>query len=453
MKKKIAVVIQRYGLEVNGGAELLCRQLSERLQGIFDITVLTTRALDYYSWKNHYKQGVSKIYGVTVHRFPVDFERNKKKFDDLSRIVYATPHDTSAGEKWMKEQGPCSSELFSYIEKHERDFNFFLFFTYLYATTYYGIQAIKNKKKIVLVPAAHDEPPIRLKIFDSVFHSPNQIIFNTEAERDFVHHRFDNEHIQNIVAGVGVEFPPNYIRHAADFVKKYIGTSEKRHFENENAKIRAKTLKDDEDVSEEDTARRSEAFAAESLHLQSKECFSEVPKRKGCFSGLSQYVIYAGRIDESKGCKEMFEYFLEYKKLTHSSLQLVLLGKAEMDIPSHPDIIALGFISDQDKFDAICGARFMIVPSPYESLSISLLEAFLCQKTVLVNGRCEVLKNHCVQSNGGLWYGNAGEFIEGLDYLLTHKNEREIMEKNGYQYVLQNYQWNLIIEKIKNFIL
>ncbi|MBI2464139.1 hypothetical protein HYV57_04230 [Candidatus Peregrinibacteria bacterium] len=60
--------------------------------------------------------------------------------------------------------------------------------------------------------------------------------------------------------------------------KKYQGTSEKHNFENENAKIRAKTLNDDEGVSKKDTSRRSEAFAAESLHLQSKGCFSEVPQ-------------------------------------------------------------------------------------------------------------------------------------------------------------------------------
>lgn len=413
MKKKIAVVIQRYGLEVNGGAELLCRQLAERLQKNFDITVLTTRALDYYSWKDHYEAGTSNIHGVTVNRFSVDFERNKKSFDDLSRVVYSTPHDTVAGEKWMKEQGPCSSELFSYIERHEGDFDFFLFFTYLYATTYYGMSAIKNKKKIVLVPAAHDEPPICLKIFDSVFHSPSRIIYNTEAERDFVHRRFNNANVQNIVAGVGVEFPPNYTKHTADFVKKY-GLSQ----------------------------GKSEKFATDRLRLQQKKCFAELP----------QYVIYAGRIDESKGCKEMFEYFLQYKKSTHSPLQLVLLGKAEMDIPHHNDIISLGFVSDQDKFDAILGAECMIVPSLYESLSISLLEAFLCQKAVFVNGRCEVLKNHCLQSNGGLWYTNAVEFIEGLHYLSTKPLERNIMGRNGHSYVLQHYQWDSIIEKIRQFL-
>ena len=78
MKKKILFVVQRYGLEVNGGAELHCRQLAERLKDDYDVSVLTTCAIDYVTWKNEYKEGIEHINGVKVIRKKVDFERNQK---------------------------------------------------------------------------------------------------------------------------------------------------------------------------------------------------------------------------------------------------------------------------------------------------------------------------------------------------------------------------------------
>ena len=88
MKKKILFVVQRYGLEVNGGAELHCRQLAERLKDEYDVSVLTTCAIDYVTWKNEYKEGIEHINGVKVIRKKVDFERNQKKFNKISLPTY-----------------------------------------------------------------------------------------------------------------------------------------------------------------------------------------------------------------------------------------------------------------------------------------------------------------------------------------------------------------------------
>ena len=54
---RLAFVIQRYGLEVNGGAELHCRWLAERLARRHQVEVFATRALDYLEWRNHYPAG------------------------------------------------------------------------------------------------------------------------------------------------------------------------------------------------------------------------------------------------------------------------------------------------------------------------------------------------------------------------------------------------------------
>ena len=43
---RLAFVIQRYGTEVSGGAELHCRWLAERLARRHEVEVFATRALD-----------------------------------------------------------------------------------------------------------------------------------------------------------------------------------------------------------------------------------------------------------------------------------------------------------------------------------------------------------------------------------------------------------------------
>ena len=81
---------------------------------------------------------------------------------------------------------------------------------------------------------------------------------------------------------------------------------------------------------------------------------------------LDNYVIYVGRIDEGKDCPRLFNYFMEYKKRNKNNLKLVLMGKAVCEIPKHPDIISLGFVTDEDKFDGISGAKALILPSKFE---------------------------------------------------------------------------------------
>ena len=87
MMEKIAFVCQRYGLEVNGGSELYCRQVAERLAEYYEVTVYTTCALDYTTWANHYPAGEETINGVRVKRWPVRKERKQERFDRISAKV------------------------------------------------------------------------------------------------------------------------------------------------------------------------------------------------------------------------------------------------------------------------------------------------------------------------------------------------------------------------------
>ena len=382
---KLAFVVQRYGLEVNGGAEFLCRAVAEHLSKKIEIEIITTCAIDYISWKNEYPPGTSVLNGVLVRRFPVDFPRDITKFNTLTEFIFVHEHTQSDEIQWMKMQGPYSSELLNYIKENENFYDLFVFFTYLYCTTFFGLSLVSNKA--ILVPMAHDEPPVYLSIFNDLFQMPQAILYNTEEERKFVNCQFKTDNTPYDIIGTGVDAPDRI-----------------------------------------DPVAFKQEF------------------------GINNFIVYAGRIDVSKGCIELFDYFIRFKKEHPGSLKLVLLGKAVMKVPDHPDIIPLGFISEMDKYNCITASELLIMPSKFESLSIVLFEAWHCKRPVLVNGNCDVLKGQCIRSNGGLWYNNYDEFSIGLEMLLHDNQMRQNLGINGKRYVSENYSWKIIEKKYTDIL-
>lgn len=383
--KRIAFVVQRYGLNVNGGAEFHCRLIAEHMSKYFDVDVLTTCAIDYMTWKNEYIAGVEELNGLKIRRFPVDFPRDVSKFNKFSEIIFGRKHTEADEIEWMKMQGPYSTALFEFIIENKEYYDCFIFYTYLYCTTFFGLPLVKDKA--ILISTAHDEPPIYLSIFSSLFNFPHAIIYNTDEEKQFINSKFKNDSILSDTVGVGIDMPKNI--DANDFIEKY---------------------------------------------------------------NIDNLIIYVGRIDESKGCKQLFEYFLKFKNETKSELKLVLLGKPVMKIPEHPDIICLGFVTEQDKYNALKASKILLMPSKYESLSIVLLEAWHCQKPVLVNGECDVLKGQCIRSNAGLWYENYEEFSECLNLLLADQHLRDQLGDKGRKFVDMHYSWDTIEKKYLDLI-
>lgn len=388
MKEKIAFVVQRYGLEVNGGAELYCRQVAEKLSEYYEVDVLTTCALDYMTWKNYYVEGKEVINNVNVIRFKVDKERNVNRFNKLSEKILINPIKNTYEEniEWMEEQGPVCNDLINYLKENNKEYKSILFMTYLYWTTFWGVEECPEKS--ILIPTAHDEPPIYLNIFKDKFNTPKFIAYNTYDEMEFVNKLFNNKSVNSDIFGVGVDLPENI---------KEVNIREKYNFSGD-------------------------------------------------------YILYVGRIDESKGCGELFEYYLRYIKETKRDIKLVLIGKAVMDIPKHKNIIPIGFVSDEDKFNAIKQSKFVVISSKYESLSMILLESLKLNKPVVVNGNCSVLKTHCRRSNAGLYYENYYEFKEVLEFMFDNEKECKLIGNNGSKYVDNNYDWNVIVNRFINSI-
>lgn len=386
MKPKVCFVVQRYGLEVNGGAELHCRQLAEHLLPFCDVSVLTTKAIDYMTWKDEYSNDTDFINGIKILRFGVDKPRDIYQFNIVNQRFYDSKHMTSYEEQnWINEQGPLVPGLIRYLKQHKEDYDVFIFFTYLYYQTVMGVQEVKNKA--IVIPTAHDEPFLRMKIFERVFKAPKVFFFNTAEERRLIHKKYYNHYVRDDLGGVGVEVPENVDGQL--FKEKY---------------------------------------------------------------GLDNYIVYVGRIDEGKNCKQLFNDFISYKKRFPSDLKLVLMGKEIIDVPKHEDFVSLGFVSDEDKFNGIAGAQLLVLPSRYESLSMVVLEAFSLDVPVLVNGECEVLKAHCIKGNAGLYYEGTEEFIGMLNYMLNHKDMLKQMGENGHKYVDAYYRWDSIVANLLRLI-
>ena len=376
---RIAFVVQRCGREVNGGAEALALALAQRLAAYEAIEVLTTCALDYTDWANHYPAGIETIKGVMVRRFPIAEPRDIDHFNQLSEYLRPRCRDASLEEQeqWMRAQGPWSPALFEFIARHDDDYDAFIFFGYLYAQTWFALPQVAHKA--ILAPLAHDEWAIYLNGWEQLFARPRAFIFNTVEERDFLRQRFPNLRLEGPVAGVAVDRP-------ADI----------------------------------DPARFRREHGID-----------------------NDFLLYVGRIDPSKGCDELFDFFTRHRAGEGNPGKLVLIGKPVMTIPDHPDIRALGFVSEQAKWDALAACAALVMPSPHESLSMALLEAWAIGKPVLVNGRCAVLVGQCRRANGGLWYEDFAEFTLGLATLLEGRIPG-VLGRQGWRFVKANYTWPVI---------
>jgi glycosyltransferase involved in cell wall biosynthesis len=163
------------------------------------------------------------------------------------------------------------------------------------------------------------------------------------------------------------------------------------------------------------------------------------------------YVLYLGRVDRNKGCESLLEYFLEYAA-ANPATSLVLAGPAKMRVPSHPQIQALGYVSDALRDALLAHAHVLVVPSPYESLSIALLEGWNHGVPALVNARCKVLKGQVRRANGGLYYRSSWEFQEALGYLLTQEAPRLAFSAHGRAYVDREYRWPTVVARVEQLL-
>ncbi len=396
---KIAFVVQRYGLEVNGGAELHCRLLAERVAArpeVSRVTVLTSCAKDYERWDNHYAPGVEQIGGIRVERFAVPFGRLSLVQEALAPWVMYLPHPSSAEWLWLLAQGPVLPGLVRRLRAVRHDYDAFVFFTYLYFPTVVGMHAVPRDKR-VLVPTAHDEPPIRQRMYRRLFRAPRAIAFNTERERDMVRERFGLDGVYHDIVGCGVALA------APDTA----------------------------------TPPRPRPYL---LYV------GRVAKNKGVAELAQAFIAFkqrhAGAIFERE----------DGTRYAGSELELVIAGSGELGLPVRPDILRVGFVADAHKRALMQGCEALAMPSRYESLSLVMLEAWTLGRAVLVEQACEVTRGHVEQCGGGWICHDVDGWCRGMSALLRDRHRRVEMGRAGRRYVAERYDWNRVVSRLLSLV-
>lgn len=399
---KVAIVVQRYGKEINGGAEVHARLLAEHLKEKYEVEVLTSCCLDYHNWENYYPDGEEVVDGIRVLRFANESKNQKAAYRLLRylrgnwkyyqmqytltnvftlsfrRFKYRKRknHD-QIFDCWIDGAGPVCKGMISYIEQERDRYKAFIFFTYLYYPTYFGLQKVPDKS--ILIPLAHDEPTFYFSGFGKMFSLPRFIMYNTESEKQLVESTYPvTQPIRSDIAGVGFDCPE-----------------------------------------------------------LDKSTTPPV---------TSPYFVYIGRIDAGKGCLELMDYFT---KMDKPELKLVMIGKNLLKHSVKNDnIIFTGFIDEPEKLAYLQHCQALVIPSRYESLSMVTLEAMSVGKPVLANGYCDVLRCHIEQSQSGFIYYEWKEFAEQIDKILNMSEyDKQLISQKGSSYVERNYQWKSIMKK------
>ena len=206
---RLGLVIARYAPDISGGAELHCRlvaNLLARHPGA-EVTVITTTARDYTVWDDHYPAGSDRDGPVEVIRFRPTKQRRLRRFDLINRTAAKLNGRAPAWLErlWLTEQGPHCPELIQHIKLTADQYDRLIFYTYLYEPTVLGLPA--RPGQAWLIPTAHDEPALRLKLVKPVFEQARAIGFLSPAERDLVRSRFNIAAKPTTILGSAVQAP------------------------------------------------------------------------------------------------------------------------------------------------------------------------------------------------------------------------------------------------------
>ena len=376
----ITFVTPRYGADVVGGAELGARALATRLSADGLDIAVLTSRARSFD-----TWADDYPEGTTIEE-GVSVSRfsvdhpRSPNFAASCDRLLAHPEQASMQDAWQWIDEQGPTSIELLEAIAEVDSGVLSLTPYMYHPAVRGVTVARVPT--VLHAAAHPEPPLGLPVFDELFNSVSAIAHYSRLEQRLVLDRFPSTVLTpQVVMGLPVEVPDFKIDPVA--------------------------------------ARR--AFGLED----------------------EPFVVFLGRVLRSKGTHELVDFF-EATRQRRGNGKLVIVGPVVDRIPKSKGIVCVGSVSEEHKFGLLAAADALINPSPLESFSLVVLEAWLAGTPVLVNGWCGPTRDHCEQSGGGLWYSNFGEFEVALDRLLDDTELRSKLAQAGHAYVKNSFSWSAV---------
>ncbi|GMR04949.1 MAG: glycosyltransferase family 4 protein [Thermodesulfobacteriota bacterium] len=388
--KKIAVVVQRCGAEIVGGSEGYAFTMAECLSRDFDVDIITTTAKDYITWENFYNEGPETVSDtLRILRFRVDFQRDSY-WHNLSRLLFKN----LAIDKFSTLDAEDKKTFLAELEKSPLGLQ----------EEWVRLEGPYSSGLIEHIRKKNDE--YDAFVFVTYLYPTTYFAIDavTEREKIFIVPTLHDE-------------PPAHLpifRKYSAMRQVFLTGAEKAFAEN-------------------DLNWRGQS---DLIGFGLEDRFEGVKKSSG--RGQEKYILYAGRLDEAKGIKKLFEYFGRFSK-THDGLKLYTIGDGEFKTHKQAGVEYLGFVSEEEKLSLMRDALVLVNPSAYESLGIALLESFMMETPALVNAKCAVMKDHIEVSGGGYAYGSYDEFEEALERLMEDPALKRRLGRKGREYFLEHY--------------